>query len=205
MAHELQNALHVISARAFLARVDAGHGECESTLVHVGVIENSARAAHAIVDDLMCLARQEAIRCDVVSLPVVFREARQDLSDRCSSWDDRIEPVDLSVRGHKTLLVRMVHALYENAIHATVSRRPMIATEARRENDDVVVDITDNGPGICPTMWDRIFEPLVTTRAEGTGLGLALARRIVRAHGGTVTLYRSDSDGTTFRLALPSA
>jgi signal transduction histidine kinase len=205
IAHELQNALHVIAARAFLARVDASRGATDTTVAHIALIEDSAHHAHAIVDDLMCLARQEAIRSEVVSLPYVMHAARKDLTNRCARWDDRIEPAGLNVRGHGSLLVRMLHALYENAIHASSPRHPVIATEAHLLDDDIVVDVTDDGPGVPVELRDRLFDPLVTARPGGTGLGLALARRIVRAHGGTLILCRSDSVGATFRVALPSA
>jgi len=205
IAHELQNALHVVAARAFLARVDAARGATDTTVAHIALIEESAHHAHAIVDDLMCLARQEAIRSEIVSLPSVMQAARKDLSDRCVRWDDRIEPAGLNVRGHGSLLVRMLHALYENAIHASSPRRPIISTDARLRDDDIVLDVTDDGPGVPDELRDRLFDPLVTARPGGTGLGLALARRIVRAHGGTIGLCRSDAMGATFRVALPAA
>ncbi|MGA2447476.1 MAG: HAMP domain-containing sensor histidine kinase [Polyangiaceae bacterium] len=204
-AHELQNALHVIAARAFLARVDAARGATDTAVAHIALIEESAHHAHAIVDDLMCLARQEAIRSELVSLPYVLQEARRDLSDRCARWDDRVEPAGLNVKGHGTLLVRMLHALYENAIHASSPRLPVIATEVRLLDDDIVLDVTDDGPGVPAELRDRLFDPLFTTRRGGTGLGLALARRIVRAHGGSIDLCRRDGLGATFRVALPAA
>jgi two-component system NtrC family sensor kinase len=205
IAHELQNALQVIAARAFLARADAARGATDTTVAHIALIEDGAHHAHAIVDDLMCLARQEAIRCELVPLPYVLQQARRDLCNRCARWDDRIEPAGLNVKGHGSLLVRMLHALYENAVHASSPRLPIIVTDVRLLDDDVVLDVTDNGPGVPVELRDRLFDPLFTTRRGGTGLGLALARRIARAHGGTIALCRSDGLGATFRVELPAA
>jgi two-component system sensor histidine kinase AtoS len=68
---------------------------------------------------------------------------------------------------------------------------------------DVVVQ--DDGAGIPPESFDRVFEPMFTTRADGTGLGLTIARRIASAHGGRLELESTPDTGTTVRLTLPLA
>jgi signal transduction histidine kinase len=205
IAHELQSALHAISARALLAKHDASRGATETTLDHVNRIAESAHSARSIVDDLMCLATQRSIRSESVPLSYVFLEARRDLSERCARWDDELEPAELAVRGHGTLVVRMFHALYENAILASTPRLPVIATSARLLPGGIVVDVTDDGPGVPLHLGNRIFDPLVSARPGGTGLGLALALRIAHAHGGTIALGFAGGPGATFRVALPAA
>jgi signal transduction histidine kinase len=64
--------------------------------------------------------------------------------------------------------------------------------------------VADDGPGVPANIADRVFEPLVTSRPGGTGLGLALARRIAAAHGGSISLVPGGA-GATFRLELPGA
>jgi signal transduction histidine kinase len=64
--------------------------------------------------------------------------------------------------------------------------------------------VSDDGPGVAVEAQHRIFEALFTTKAKGSGLGLALCRRIAEAHGGTVTLEASDR-GATFRISIPDA
>ena len=65
--------------------------------------------------------------------------------------------------------------------------------------------VRDSGRGIAPELQERLFEPFFTTRAEGTGLGLALARGVARAHGGDITLRSTPGQGATFTLSLPLA
>jgi signal transduction histidine kinase len=204
VAHELRNVLQVISASAYVARQEAARGDAAATLPHVAKIEKNARLAHGIVDDLMSLARAEALHAETVLLAEVVVASRDDLGAGVAEWEDRVEPHDLRVRAHPGLLSRLLHVLYENAIHASAPRAPTIVTRASAREGRVTVDVVDDGPGVPQHIAARVFEPLVSARPGGTGLGLALARRIAAAHGGSVTLV-SGGPGATFRLELPGA
>lgn len=206
VAHELRNVLQVISASAYVARQEAAKGDAEATLPHVAKIEKNARIAHGIVDDLMALARGETLHSEPVLLAEVVVAARAELADGAATWDDALEPRDLRVRAHPGLLVRLMHVLYENAVQASTPRAPRIATRGRADGGRVVIEVSDDGPGVPDHIAARVFEPLVTARPGGTGLGLALARRIAEAHGGSIVLVDSASagaSGATFRLVLP--
>jgi signal transduction histidine kinase len=202
VAHELHNVLQVISASAYVARQEAARGDAAAALPHVAKIEKSARVAHGIVDDLMGLARGEMLHAEPVLVAELVLAARTDLEPDAATWDDALEPQQLRVRGHPGLLIRLLHALYENAIQASAPRAPRIATRASAALDRVVIDVGDDGPGVPAHLAARVFEPLVTARPGGTGLGLALARRIASAHGGSITLVPG-APGATFRLELP--
>jgi two-component system, LuxR family, sensor kinase FixL len=64
--------------------------------------------------------------------------------------------------------------------------------------------VTDTGPGIAPDRLERVFEPFFTTKESGLGMGLAICRRIARAHGGTLTVWSQAGEGASFRLFVPS-
>jgi signal transduction histidine kinase len=79
-----------------------------------------------------------------------------------------------------------------------------IRITAARSGHRVRIDIADTGPGLSPAARERLFQPFATVgRAQGTGLGLLIARELVRGHGGDLVLVKSDERGTTFRLELP--
>ncbi len=80
---------------------------------------------------------------------------------------------------------------------------PSIFLEARLAKQSLVIEIRDNGCGITSEQRDKIFEPFVTYKKDGTGLGLALARRIATSHGGTLTVSSVPGTFTVFTLSLP--
>ena len=201
VAHELRNALQIISANVYLAKQDLARSGA-----HLGKIERSARLAHGIVDDLMALARGEPAHAEPVLFVEAIVAAREDLPELGTTYNDFIDPVRLEVRAQLGLLSRCLHVLYENAIAASAPRSPTIVTRAWAEEGRVVIEVADDGPGVPADIASTLFEPLVTARAGGTGLGLALARRVVAAHGGTIALVENAprQTGATFRVELPS-
>ncbi len=204
IAHELRNALLVVTSSAYVARAAVERGDAPGALPHLLKVEASAHAAQGIVDGLMGLARGEAPHLEPTRLADVLSGARAEMAPGAAHWVDALEPEGLRVQAHAGLLVRLFHALFENAVNAAAPRAPAITTRARAAGDRVVVEVSDDGPGVAPEVAPRIFEPLVTSRRGGTGLGLALAARIARAHGGTIELVGA-AGGATFRVALPGA
>jgi signal transduction histidine kinase len=198
VAHELRNTLQIIATSAYLARQDPG-----ASAPHIEKIERNARQAHAIVDDLMALARGETTEAGPVLLADVLVAARNDIDPETVTWTDRLAPPDLRVRAHPGLLGRLLHALYENAIAVSSPRKPVLTTRATNGQDRVVIEVADDGPGVPADIAPRVFDPLVTGRPGGTGLGLALAKRIANAHGGSIALVPSEH-GATFRVELPA-
>jgi signal transduction histidine kinase len=203
IAHELGNVLQVISGTAYVVRQEVLKGDAAACLPHVDKIVRNARAAHAVVDDLMALARGDALHAERVPVSELAAMAREGLVAGAAQWDDGALPADLRIRAHSTLFVRLLHALYDNAIRASAPRVPTITTRAYAEEAGVVVEVADDGPGVPAHIAARVFEPLVSGRTGGSGLGLALAKRIAAAHGGRITLVE-DGSGTLFRVEVPA-
>lgn len=201
VAHELRNALQIISANVYLAKQDPA-----ASAPQLGKIEKSARLCHGIVDDLMALARGEPAHATPVLLAEVVMAAREALPDPGATFEDALDPADFKVRAHPGLLARLLHVLYENAIGASAPGRPTVVTRAKREGNCVRITVADDGPGVPEAIAATLFEPLVSGRKGGTGLGLALARRVAAAHGGSITLEprAAGARGAVFHVELPS-
>jgi len=103
---------------------------------------------------------------------------------------------------------QVVLNLVRNAVEAMeqVERRELtVGTRAVPEQEMVEVIIADTGPGIAPELADRLFQPFVTTKATGMGLGLSICREIVEAHHGRLTTAPASTGGAVFRVTLPIA
>jgi two-component system, NtrC family, sensor histidine kinase HydH len=89
--------------------------------------------------------------------------------------------------------------LVENGLAAGGPVRVRVAGERGR----LVIEVADQGPGVPADERDKIFEPFFTKKTRGTGLGLAVARRVVEAHGGTIAVKDGTSGGAVFRVEIP--
>ena len=108
------------------------------------------------------------------------------------------------VEGDARALNQVFLNLLKNAAEAFEGRGGSIWVEARTEENEVVVEVRDNGPGIAPALLAQVFEPFHTTKGgEGSGLGLSICRRIAEEHGGSLELISSEGEGTSAFLRLP--
>ena len=111
-------------------------------------------------------------------------------------------PPDLMIEADRDQLYRVLLNLARNAVEAGAHR---LRFAAARENGAIVIDVSDDGPGLPPKAQDNLFRPFFgSARPGGSGLGLAIARELTRAHGGELTLVSTTGSGTVFRLNLPS-
>ncbi len=116
---------------------------------------------------------------------------------------EREVPMGVIVRGHYEPLRRALQNLLSNAVEATQHGAIRIAVV--RSASGIELTISDSGPGIPAELRQRIFEPYFTTKERGTGLGLALVRQTVLAHGGTIAATDAEGGGTKFVITLPGA
>ena len=110
-------------------------------------------------------------------------------------------PTSLRVEADRSQLFRIFANLAQNAVQSGATR---VEVSARQSRDQLVVEVSDNGPGLAPRARDNLFQPFAgSTRPGGSGLGLAIVRELVRAHGGNIRLLSSTAAGTAFAVELP--
>lgn len=105
-------------------------------------------------------------------------------------------------------LQQVVFNLLSNAYQAILGagiRDGLIKVRTSTEDGEILVAVSDNGPGVPPELLARLGEPFLTTKAEGTGLGLSISRQIVEAHGGRLVAASRAGEGTSFTIRLPIA
>jgi two-component sensor histidine kinase len=148
-----------------------------------------------------------------VSVRKVIRDLERYLRSRLPRFGAGVEleldiPAHLPpIKGNETLLAWALENVVKNALDALAGRGGRIIIQAtKRDPEWLILRIHDTGPGVDPEIRERIFEPGVTTKSGGWGVGLALSRRIVEGvHGGRIELLDGRDGGATFQVRLPSA
>jgi signal transduction histidine kinase len=204
VAHELRNALAVAESALFLAQRDLD--DRPRLVRHLDQVGAEIRKAHQIIGSVLGLARGESVRRELAPVGRLIDTARHALAlPTHVTFEVAIDPPGLTVLCDPILLERVFSNLYLNAIEALAGRpRAAIVTRAWLGDERTYLEVEDDGPGLDPRIADCIFDPLCTGRAGGTGLGLALSRAILEAHGGDITATTSERGGAAFRMWLPN-
>jgi len=205
IAHEIRNPLNAIGGFANLLekRLD------DSTLVRwASLIARGAHEIDGIVTGLVTMASPEALEASSVDThELVERAVQQAMEHRDAPERWRIETtVALArLRGDAVKLRQALKNLIANAADAQPNGG-VIKVEIAARGDDHVLLVEDDGPGVPCELRSKILEPFFTTRAEGTGLGLALTHTIAQLHGGSVSIgdARPPLHGASFLVRFPT-
>lgn len=219
LAHEIKNPLAGIEVMAGLLRRQLKDNAQATALV--GDIISEAKMANAIVQEILDFVRPVRLQMERTSVAAALQaavtmadgKAKRGHVDVSLAIDDHLPLIDADntqlMQVFANLLINAFEALNGEG-HVTVTAR-----EVQREEDGalpldglhpmptVVVEVTDDGPGVPPELADKIFSAFFTTKAQGSGLGLAIVRKIVDAHDGRIDMTSRPGAGTKFRVALP--
>jgi len=210
VAHELNNPLSVVRGQANLLRRDAAAGPL---VVRAEKIEKAAERCARIVANFLALARQRPPERQPVALRGVVEAALELLvySLQLDRVETRLElETDLPyIQADNHQLQQVVINLITNAHHAVREvhgpRRITVRTRLEAQRSRVMLEVSDNGPGVPLELRQRIFDPFFTTKPaeRGTGLGLPLCQEIVQSHGGTIGVREEEGGGALFWIDLP--
>lgn len=208
VAHEIRNPLNAISMGLQRLRAEFRPAEAEEYERLVTVVGGEVARLNAIVEEFLSLARPLALTVEPVAVADLLRELGELLEAQARRAGIRVAveaPAGaLALRADRDRLKQVLLNLGLNAIEAMAGGGTLtLAAVASR--DALTLSVMDTGPGIPAELLPRIFEPYVTTKTRGLGLGLPIARRIVEAHGGRMDVESEPGRGARFRLVLPLA
>jgi PAS domain S-box-containing protein len=208
IAHEFRNGLATIHGYARLLDFDRLPSDMRP---YVQGIRDETELLGAVVRNFLNFAKPADLVMAMVDVrSIVDRAAEEFRAEAVANGGSVSVCGDFShVLGDEVLLKQALSNLCRNAVEActAVGRPPRIALEGAidRSQGALRVAVIDNGPGIDRSIAEKIFRPFVTTRARGTGLGLALVQKIVVTHNGRVTVQAEPDGGTRFTVVLPLA
>lgn len=208
LAHEFRNGLATIHGYSRLFDLERLPPEYRS---YVQGIRSEGDALGEIVTNFLNFARPADLTLAPVDMQVIAERAADDIrkETRARHGQVSVKGEFGTVLGDEVLLRQAISNLCRNALEACAEAEiaPRIVIEGALDASprQLRLTVTDNGPGVDPSLGDQIFRPFFTTRARGTGLGLALVQKIVVTHNGRVTVAANPVGGATFQVSLPLA
>jgi signal transduction histidine kinase len=203
IGHDLRNPLGVIETSVYILRGRVG--EDERATKHLDRISEQLGIANGIVSNLLDMIRNRPLHKDRVRLADVLAGAAGAVR-RPPGVTVALDGVDAlpEVEGDAIQLRQVFVNLIENAVYAA-SPKGSVAVNGRAADGVVEVAVEDSGPGVDAATRRRLFEPLITTKERGIGLGLALVKQIAERHGGSVSYSDRAGGGARFTVRLPAA
>lgn len=210
-AHELRTPLAIMQSQLDMYNASEHPGNDAETAETIRMITEQNERLTRLVGTLLDMSELQTVeRSDNVELYSLAEEVMTDLEPLAQEKNVEllVNGDEIYMRGSDILLYRMMYNLVENAIKYN-EQDGKVEVLLNKRNDHVVIEIKDTGKGISEKDRERIFEPFFrvdksrSRELGGVGLGLALVYEIVRLHEGTISVSKSDSDGTTFEVIMP--
>ena len=206
LGHELRNPLAILRSMAQNLAESRDTDEVRSTCREMlEEIDRLARVTARLID----FARPLEPKRSRVRVAEIAERARllagELLRDHPLALAVRSGPRDLEADADPDLLCQVLLGLLENAAAAAPPGSELELAWGIEGGEEIEITVADHGPGVPPDVRAQIFEPFFTTREGGHGLGLAVARQIVEAHGGTIEALDRPEGGAIFRLCLPAS
>ncbi len=212
VSHELRNPLGVIGFSAYYVNRHIKDPD-EKLQKHIGRIQDQVGHCDAIIDELLEYTRETESSLQHMDINPWLEQVLDEMTipdgvklER--DFGDGLPPMTFDGKKLRRVIVNLI----ENAVQAVQARPgnersgsyvPCVRVVTRQDQDGTRIEIRDNGTGMDARTSARAFDPLYTTRPRGTGLGLAVVKKIVEQHKGTVSLSSRLDSGTTVTISLP--
>jgi two-component system, LuxR family, sensor kinase FixL len=208
LAHESRNALQLIQASLEMLALEIE--DRPEALELIASIQGAEDRLHRLFDDIRGYAAPIQLERDICDMARVWRGVWEQLTPqrngRQSLLREHTEGIDLSCAVDLFSLERVFRNIFENSLAAC--RDPVEidihCSEAKLAGCSALqIAVRDNGPGLTSEQRQKIFSPFYTTKRQGTGLGMAIAKRIVEAHGGKIAVGDDGRSGAEILITLP--
>jgi len=202
VGHDLRNPLTAIkNASYFLSKKCVGACKNAASFQMFSIIDSSIEHANKIINDLLEYSREIRLELSKSSPKTLLREALSTI--KVPSNVNLIDhTTDIQFDVDKRQVLRVFVNLLKNAFDA-MPKGGTLEVKSKRKNGSVMITFSDTGVGIPEGFMEKIFTPLLTTKAQGMGFGLPISKRIVEAHGGKISVDSIEGKGTTFTLTFP--
>jgi signal transduction histidine kinase len=202
VGHDLRNPLTGITNAAYYLEKKDLATLSEQSKEMLSIISKCVDHSNKIVNDLLDYSREIRLERKEILLETLFSEtlAMVQIPKKVEVKKGFSDSTKLNVDADK--FKRVFVNLIKNALDA-LPDGGTISLVSKEANDQVEIIFSDNGTGIPEDVLPKIFSPLFTTKAQGMGFGLAICKRIVEAHGGTIAVQTAKGNGTTFTVTLP--
>lgn len=205
VAHELRNPLSSIKGLAIIlrSRLTEDTQATDSADLLISEVERLDR----VIGELLEYARPEQIRRQTVEVEKIIRNAVLLIEgDAVTNGTEIITDIDkngVTVSGDSDKLTQVFLNVMLNSLQEMHSGGRLVIRAAQNEEGGAHIRLSDSGAGIDPHNLEKVFDPYFTTKHDGTGLGLALTKKIVDEHGGTLEIEETNQHGTTVKITLP--
>lgn len=208
IAHEIRNPLIAINTSvAILKDEKALSPEGQQVL---DVVKEETDHLAAIVSDFLKYARPKKLVLEREDLNKLVRDALRRYKEQCGEkvvWIEQYDETLPSLYFDKHQLLQVIVNLLSNSMDAMPAGGKLVvqtALNGSRKADRVLIVIRDSGTGIAPDLLSKIFLPFFSTKEKGTGMGLAICRRIVNQHDGDIFVESEPDKGAMFTVSLPA-
>jgi signal transduction histidine kinase len=203
VAHEVKNPIAIIKSSLDILKKELAVG---ADNLMVDYIEDEIRRLNLLIEDFLMFARPAKPKYQLTDVNSVLSS----IVDRFKIQENKapaVIEVDIPEEGSfasidRDLITRSMSNIIRNACEAA-GGEGWVGVSASGRDGKWIAEITDNGAGIDPAYREKIFEPFFTTRSKGTGLGLAFALHVIKAHGGTIKAENREEGGARFRVEIP--
>ena len=204
ISHELRNPLTIIYST--LQLIESRHPETR-TFEHWHELMKDVEFMSVLLDDLSRFNHANTLNLSTFSFrpfwEYISLSFAASIADTKLEYFSKIDPSINQITGDKTKLQEVFLNLLRNATESALPDGSISMT-AEQTCDSILIQIQDNGCGIPTEIVDKLYEPFFTTKENGTGLGLAVSKRIIEAHNGTIDITSDHTNGTIVSITLPA-